>query len=442
VDNWTAIISPETIIVLATLAGLALAFGFLFGRFGRGELLSERDDLHRRLIAKPQHGDDPSKRELAKVRRELDTVANLARSLPLVVRDLNRDDVDPADVPRLILQLANAIFEPKHVLLYSIRNNGTDRDRVLTLNTSAGIGKVPASLKTVRFGEGKIGWAAEHELDMLKEDWRTLNVTDRIDVPDNAPGLEFDIIGPLIHHAKQRQHVLGVLCIGSPRIRQRDEKLMFQMVTNFGSLGLVSTWNMKKLRSAAHHDGLTGLLNKRCFLEEMAANALIECERTARPFSLYIFDIDHFKTFNDTNGHPAGDQLLRRLSGLIRHHLRPGDLACRYGGEEFVIVMPDTTAEVALELADKLRRTISEEPFEHRENQPSGFVSISGGVATFPQDGGSISELVKLADESLYRSKEGGRNRVTPYKGVEIGDVSDRAPVFSELGNGKSDNRR
>jgi predicted signal transduction protein with EAL and GGDEF domain len=81
-----------------------------------------------------------------------------------------------------------------------------------------------------------------------------------------------------------------------------------------------------------------------------------------------------------------------------------------------------------------LRKTIAAEPFEHREKQPSGFVSISGGIAVFPKDGESVSSLVKLADEALYRSKKGGRNRVTLYKGVEIGDCDDIGPVISELG--------
>ena len=147
---------------------------------------------------------------------------------------------------------------------------------------------------------------------------------------------------------------------------------MFQMVTNFGSMALVNAWNVKKLRSAAHHDGLTGLLNKRCFLADVARKALVQCEKSGKPFSMFIFDIDHFKNFNDTKGHPAGDELLKEMGSIIRQHLRRNDLACRYGGEEFLIAMPDTGAETAYELAEKLRTTIEQEPFEHRETQPAG----------------------------------------------------------------------
>jgi diguanylate cyclase (GGDEF)-like protein len=152
---------------------------------------------------------------------------------------------------------------------------------------------------------------------------------------------------------------------------------------------------------------------------------LVTCEKEAQPLSVFIFDIDHFKNYNDTNGHPAGDELLRSIGRLIKHSLRPGDVACRYGGEEFIIAMTETDREAGYEQAEKVRKTIAATRLQHGEKQPLGMISISGGVASFPKDGTSVSELIQLADEALYQSKKGGRNRVTLYKGVEIGDFSE-----------------
>jgi len=260
---------------------------------------------------------------------------------------------------------------------------------------------------------------------MLPEDWKKLSQAERLQVPDNHPLLRADLVGPLVHPGTAGAQVLGVLCLGAPSIRPRDEKLMFQMVTNFGSMATVVARQRTVLRKQADHDGLTNLYNKRHFLGKLAPEMLVACDKKARPFSIFIFDIDNFKTYNDTNGHPAGDKLLRRMGRIIAEHLGPQDVACRYGGEEFVIGMPDTTREVAMERAEKLRRSITEEPFDHREKQPMGMVSISGGVAASPQDATDVETLIKLSDQALYVGKKSGRNRIAAHRSVQIGEVID-----------------
>jgi hypothetical protein len=281
---------------------------------------------------------------MTRLRQEHGTVAQLAMSLPSVVRDMNRNDLDVGEVPRLIVQLANAIFQPGKLLLYWVpgRRAGDGRPRELRLVEHRGFDKVPEALRTIPMGTGKLGWVAQHELDMGLEDWDKLRRAERVEVPDNDPGFKAEIIGPLVRYTQDRQQVLGVLAVADLGARPREPKLMLQMVTNFGSMALVSSQNMKKLRSMANHDGLTELLNKRSFLSDLGPRSLLECERDAKRFSVFIFDIDHFKNYNDTNGHPAGDELLKQMARLIRANLRPGDIASRYGGEEFVVGMPDT----------------------------------------------------------------------------------------------------
>ena len=165
------------------------------------------------------------------------------------------------------------------------------------------------------------------------------------------------------------------------------------------------------LRDLAVKDGLTGLYNHQYF-QEAAAREVARCQRYGGVFSLLFLDIDHFKKYNDANGHPAGDELLKNLAELLLKRLRESDVVARYGGEEFVVLLPNTTKPNALICAEDMRRIVAGYPFEGRENQPLGFVSVSIGVASFPEDGGGLEALVKSADDALYQAKEAGRNRV------------------------------
>lgn len=413
---------PQTLGVSLAAAFVAAAAAFALGRAGRGKLKADSEELANR-VRRAETTADESTRAMAKLRQEHGTVSRLAMNLPSVIRDMNRDDLETSEVPRLIQQLATSIFQPGKLLLYWVRARpgGDWKNRELRLVKHSGLDNVPDGLKSIPMGDGKLGWVAQHELDMLPEDWTKLQRTERVDVRDNDPSFRAEIIGPLVHHTKERQHVLGVLAIGDLGARPRDAKHMFQMVTNIASLALVSSHNMKKLRSMANHDGLTELLNKSSFLTDFGPKSLLSCERDAKRFSLFLFDIDHFKNYNDTNGHPAGDELLKGMARLIKANLRPGDMASRYGGEEFVIGMPDTDPATALEQAEKIRQAVAATAFAHSERQPLGHISVSGGVATFPQDGSSVAELLQHADEALYQCKEAGRNNVRAWRGVEIG---------------------
>lgn len=165
------------------------------------------------------------------------------------------------------------------------------------------------------------------------------------------------------------------------------------------------------LREMAIRDGLTGLYNHRHFQETLAAE-VARSQRHKREFSLIFFDVDHFKTFNDTHGHPEGDTLLRILGQLIQERLRETDLAYRYGGEEFVLLLPETSKEGAVVVAENLRMKIETTPLKGAEIQPMGKITVSIGVATFPGDGEEAAKLLENADQALYRAKQGGRNRV------------------------------
>jgi diguanylate cyclase (GGDEF)-like protein len=164
------------------------------------------------------------------------------------------------------------------------------------------------------------------------------------------------------------------------------------------------------LRELSIHDPLTNLHNRR-YMEEALELELRRAERKKLPVGLIMLDIDHFKQFNDGFGHGAGDELLRRLGAAMREHLRAGDVACRYGGEEFLLILPEATLEVTTRRAEQLRLHVKQMSVSYQE-KPLGPVTISLGVAVFPDHGPGAEELIKSADAALYRAKAEGRDRV------------------------------
>jgi diguanylate cyclase (GGDEF)-like protein len=169
-----------------------------------------------------------------------------------------------------------------------------------------------------------------------------------------------------------------------------------------------------RLRETLHRqsirDPLTGLFNRR-YLEESLQREVARAERTARPLALLMLDVDHFKRFNDSYGHEAGDAVLRALGRLLRQSVREGDIACRFGGEEFVVLLPEATLETAQERAERIRDEARRIRI-HREGRYLDPVSVSFGVAIYPDHGVSAETLLAAADAALYRAKSSGRDRV------------------------------
>jgi diguanylate cyclase (GGDEF)-like protein len=165
------------------------------------------------------------------------------------------------------------------------------------------------------------------------------------------------------------------------------------------------------LRDQAVHDKLTGLFNRR-FMDEVLDLELSRAERNKASLAVVMLDVDHFKKFNDRYGHDAGDAVLAALGGCLSRQARKSDICCRYGGEEFLVVLPDADAAGAASWAGTLRQEVENMVLSH-QGQQLGPVTVSCGVASYPLNANNKTELVKAADEALYRSKVDGRNRVT-----------------------------
>jgi diguanylate cyclase (GGDEF)-like protein len=165
------------------------------------------------------------------------------------------------------------------------------------------------------------------------------------------------------------------------------------------------------LRRQSIRDPLTGLFNRR-YLEETLERELRRTERSGGTLGLIMLDLDHFKQFNDSFGHDVADTVLREFSALLQSSVRASDIVCRYGGEEFVLVMPDTSAETTFRLADQLRAAAKQLTVSHR-GQIVGSVTVSAGVAVFPTHAATAEALIHSADAALYHAKSQGRDQVT-----------------------------
>jgi len=170
----------------------------------------------------------------------------------------------------------------------------------------------------------------------------------------------------------------------------------------------------RQLQLLARMDGLTGLANRR-FLDETLDAEVRRAQRCGTPLSLIMCDIDFFKRYNDRYGHQAGDDALRRIGGLLQRLFQRGsDFPCRYGGEEFAIILPETDAEQASHLAEHLRRSMCEEALPHAFSDVAGCVTLSVGVVSAPASEGRTAQwFIGQADAALYRSKDAGRNLTT-----------------------------
>jgi diguanylate cyclase (GGDEF)-like protein len=191
------------------------------------------------------------------------------------------------------------------------------------------------------------------------------------------------------------------------QLQQKNERLVRDLSKNAEELEQLNT----NLRDMAIRDPLTGLFNRR-YLHEAIDVELARSRRHKRFFSLIFIDVDHFKQYNDAHGHLAGDEVLKGLSTIIQSECRAATVPARYGGEEIVVLLPETEKQGARVVAEKLRVRVEEYPFPGQETQPLGTVTLSMGIATYPEDGGDGRSLLGYADQALYQAKHRGRNTI------------------------------
>ncbi|MEM7582746.1 MAG: diguanylate cyclase [Acidobacteriota bacterium] len=223
----------------------------------------------------------------------------------------------------------------------------------------------------------------------------------------------------LIENIREHYNILPILVVTGYGSAELTVDAMRRGATDFVTkpvdaalldLRIRSAYDLEQTRRMANTDGLTGLYNHR-YLQERLKQEIERAERYGRPLSVVMGDLDHFKSFNDTHGHPRGDKLLIAVSATLRQLSRASDVLARYGGEEFTLILPETSAEEAQVLAERVRQCIAGLEIPSDAGETSRRMTISLGVASFAP-GSSSEQLIEAADGALYTAKRSGRNRV------------------------------
>ncbi|MDP3937399.1 MAG: sensor domain-containing diguanylate cyclase [Deltaproteobacteria bacterium] len=413
---------------LGLLAFVSLTFGYLLGRGSSSKQAGGRIRDLEKIAARSEMSSQEHQRSAQdlyeRAERAEQTVRKLERSLielPEVAQRLSSVH-ELQEIPHRALELVKELFDPTYAVFFKTRRGMLVAQSVL--------GASPYKLgQKIRPGEGIVGLAAVKQLPFTPVDLRFETAQVKHQMAASGVGeTDFSLCLPVV-----AEHLtIGVIMVG-PMLREipnaRDVGRTVALLT---SVAMMSAAVLKQQKLLAKTDGLTGLLNRVHIVKR--ASEIIDAEGdTPRTLSVFIFDIDHFKHYNDTNGHLPGDDLLRHLAALLKETVREGESVGRYGGEEFLMVMPDTDREAAFQAAERIRQLIEKQDFAFGDKQPGGRITVSGGVATWPADAEAIEPLLKRADDALYKAKRAGRNRVFTYTPQALGSDDPYDPATGEF---------
>ncbi len=404
--NWGRVAGVSNLIpvLLPVVWGSVLVgCGFWLGRCldvvrHRSEVLQEQCDEHERSIYQlyKDSTEMAAAAEQERLRRQQMETQRLEFSrLLLNIQTLGRElsgNLEMKAVFRLVIEAAKKLLkspQPRIFLLHA-------PSRELVEQTPGREGELVAA------DRGMLGWAVRHRQIITAEDVAKNHALADLRAQDVVP---WQACAPLLFG----NQVLGVLGIDAIERRQDDVDRLLYIVASFSAVAVNNGRMFQTAQDQARCDGLTGLLNHATFQSRLAA-MLAEATQSGEPLALVMSDVDHFKKFNDTHGHQAGDYVLKSVAALWHRLIPQSAIAARYGGEEFVCVFPATTLEDAAGHAETLRFALENEAFEF-DGTPLK-VAASFGVAAFPVNGDVPAHLIRAADGALYVAKRGGRNRV------------------------------
>ena len=274
----------------------------------------------------------------------------------------------------------------------------------------------PLVVTDIRMG-GMSGIELLQKLKEISTETEVIVITSYASVDTALTALRLGAYDYLVKPFEELELISNVVARAAEKIRLVHENrlLLENLMRNRDELEQKN----RTLQDQSVRDGLTGLFNRR-YLQEVLEMEASRCRRKKEAFSLVFLDIDHFKRFNDSQGHPEGDMVLKTLAVLLTERLRKNDVIARYGGEEFLILLPETPKANGIYCAETICSLIAGYDFIGTQGQSLGQVTVSIGIATFPDDGAGVEDIVLRADEALYAAKHGGRNQVRATVGGEV----------------------
>jgi len=396
--------SPQLAILAAFLAGVLLlvVFGLLVALY-QASAARKKAEIAAREVK------EASVRKFRRLEHDLNFLVDFYRVFARLLAEMHAEK-KVRMIPQALLNAMVEIYGPEVAAVLVRRGppsggNPEEAPRLSVVALHSTSGSLQKGME-FRFGEGQAGMVAERMQVMVRKDFEE----DQLASYERSRSInepKYDIIAPMV----AGEETLGVLAISRPDRHHDSEREVLEMIARVGALTWKNVQAYRDKEVEAEIDKLTKIFNKGALLHRLAL-VLLEARTTSGKASIFMFDLDNFKVYNDTNGHLAGDRLLTQLSQLVKETVRSDDVFGRFGGEEFLLVMPNRNGTQAMTVARAIRKRIEEFPFVGGETQPLGRVTISGGVACFPDDAAEQVELMKAADDALYRAKEGGRNEV------------------------------
>lgn len=334
---------------------------------------------------------------LKKEKAKLETMLQIGHAMSSI---LNLDELAAFIVNKITL-----VLKAKVCSLMLI-----DEDETLVIKAAVGLDEAIIKNTRIKLGQSISGWVAQQGEPVL-----IANIEDNIQFGRaNLPKYETKSL--LCIPLKVKENILGVINVAdkislSQENAFTEEDMHFlAVICNYAAISVENALLYGEVKNLAVTDGLTGLFNHRYFQTNINSE-VTRVQRYLRPLSLIMFDIDYFKMFNDTYGHPMGDLVLTEIAKVVKKNVRKVDIACRYGGEEFAVILPETKIKEAILVAEKIRTSVEKIRFDTGRGMKKEKVTISGGVAQF-KSGMSKEDFIRGADDSLYKAKNDGKNKI------------------------------